>query len=93
MRAVKLILAASLLVIVTGCDILAPSDPPITSVTVSGPSLLNQGDAVQFQVNCGVKACPSDVTWISSDQSIATVTSAGRVTAVAPGNSKISASV
>ncbi|WP_303050674.1 Ig-like domain-containing protein [uncultured Slackia sp.] len=61
------------------------SDNSVTSLTISGASSVNQFKTTQLTANA------SDVTWTSSDSSIATIDASGKVTGVAEGKVTITA--
>lgn len=61
------------------------SDNSVTSLTISGDSSVNQFKTTQLTTNA------SDVTWTSSDSSIATIDASGKVTGVAEGKVTITA--
>ena len=61
------------------------SDNSVTSLTISGASSVNQFKTTQLTTNA------SDVTWTSSDSSIATIDASGKVTGVAEGKVTITA--
>lgn len=73
--------------------------PTVVSITVFGPSSsLVQGTTAQFTKTCvwsdgASRECPMSLIWASSAPTVASVTTGGLVTALAPGVSKISASV
>lgn len=61
------------------------SDNVVTSLTITGESSVNQFETTQLTGNA------SDVTWTSSDSSIATIDASGKVTGVAEGKVTITA--
>ena len=61
------------------------SDNSVTSLTISGASSVDQFKTTQLTTNA------SDVTWTSSDSSIATIDASGKVTGVAEGKVTITA--
>lgn len=61
------------------------SDNVVTSLTITGESSVNQFETTQLTANA------SDVTWTSSDSSIATIDASGKVTGVAEGKVTITA--
>lgn len=61
------------------------SDNTVTSLTISGESSVDQFKTTQLTANA------SDVTWTSSDSSIATIDASGKVTGVAEGKVTITA--
>lgn len=61
------------------------SDNSVTNLTISGASSVNQFKTTQLTANA------SDVTWTSSDSSIATIDASGKVTGVAEGKVTITA--
>lgn len=61
------------------------SDNTVTSLTISGASSVDQFKTTQLTANA------SDVTWTSSDSSIATIDASGKVTGVAEGKVTITA--
>ena len=61
------------------------SDNSVTSLAISGASSVNQFKTTQLTANA------SDVTWTSSDSSIATIDASGKVTGVAEGKVTITA--
>lgn len=61
------------------------SDNSVASLTISGASSVNQFETTQLTTNA------SDVTWTSSDSSIATIDASGKVTGVAEGKVTITA--
>ena len=64
----------------------------VDGVTISGPKEVEQGKAITLQANITpATADDKTVSWTSSDKSIATVTSAGKVTGVNPGKVTITA--
>jgi hypothetical protein len=65
-------------------------------VIVSGTTALTAGQSIQFRATANVsngtaKACGDAAAWQSSNTNVATVGSAGMVTAVTPGQADISA--
>src|SRR4029078_13420846 len=69
---------------------------PVTSVTISGPSTgVQVGQTLQLTATAkdagGAAVSGATFTWSSADQNIATVTTDGLVTAVAQGQTQISA--
>lgn len=95
------LLAASLLAALAGCsggDTTAP-EPAVVSVTVtpSTSSLEDIGVSVQFAAvakdGSGATVSGKTVTWASSNNAVATVSSSGLATAVAPGQTAITATV
>lgn len=68
-----------------------PYTPP-TGVAISGPTILNTNGTVQLHAQITpTTATVTDVKWTSSDSTIATVDSTGKVTAVAAGRVTITA--
>lgn len=61
------------------------SDNVVTSLTISGESSVRQFETTQLTTNA------SDVTWTSSDSSVATIDASGKVTGVAEGKVTITA--
>lgn len=61
------------------------SDNTVTSLTISGASSVDQFKTTQLTTNA------SDVTWTSSDSSVATIDASGKVTGVAEGKVTITA--
>ncbi len=83
---------------VTGTSHVAVSAPAatITSVTVSGSSSLTVGQTSQLTATANLsnganQSCTTTATWQSSNTSVATVSSAGMVTAIAAGDADIRA--
>lgn len=72
-----------------------PAPPPVATITVGGSSSLVAGETDQFTVilkdASGNTLTGRDVAWSSSLSSVATVNTAGLVTAVATGNATITA--
>ena len=66
-----------------------PADP--TSVSISGPSQVNVAQTISLSATVLPSNALQNVTWTSSNNSIATVTSSGFVTGVAAGNATITA--
>lgn len=65
---------------------------PPTGLTITGPTTLNALAPIQLTAEIApATTTVTDVLWTSSDSSIATVDSTGKVTAVAPGNVTITA--
>ncbi len=65
-----------------------------TSLTIEGSTSINVGDSVSLKaIYSPTKVTYSTVTWSSSNESIATVTSRGQVTGKATGNVTITASM
>jgi hypothetical protein len=76
----------------------SPPTPTVSSVSVTGPeAAAKAGDSAQFTATASFsngtsQNITSQATWQSSSATVATVTPAGMVTAVAPGEADISAS-
>ncbi len=67
---------------------------PVTDLSISGPSIVAPKKSIQLQaVVEPIDATMRTVTWSSSDDRIATVDSAGRVTGVKEGTVRIKASL
>lgn len=64
----------------------------VTKVAVSGDDAVTKDDTITLTATVTTQYCaPSTVTWTSSDESVATVTSSGVVTGVAAGEALITA--
>jgi len=73
-----------------------PSSPSVVLSTVTGTTNLEPGQSRQFSAMAGYSngnnvGCTSSATWQSSNTSVATVSTTGMVTAVAPGVADIRA--
>jgi hypothetical protein len=73
-----------------------PREPTVTAVTVSGANAVNAGSTTNMTATAhrsdgSTEEVSSTAVWQSSNPAVATVASGGRVTAVAPGSSVISA--
>jgi hypothetical protein len=77
-------------------DATAPTEEPVTQVVVTSPvgAVIAVGSSIQFEVTVTVDGAQTlgAVTWTSSDPAVATVSTAGSVTGIAPGSVRISAS-
>ena len=64
----------------------------VTKIAVAGDDAVTVGDSVTLKAEVTTQYCaPETVTWSSSDESVATVTSSGVVTGVAAGEALITA--
>jgi hypothetical protein len=83
----------------SACGSKSPTEPSavtVTSVTVSGSNSVNVGSASTMTASArksdgSTEDVTSGATWQSSNTAVATVSSTGRVSGVAPGSSNISA--
>jgi hypothetical protein len=91
MKAIRLVILTGLLS-ATGCDRAEPTTPIGPVLTVWPRVLeLSVGETKPLQV--GRAGIPGTVVWSSSDPAIARVDSAGAVTGVAPGSTKVQATL
>ncbi|HIR27697.1 MAG TPA: Ig-like domain-containing protein [Candidatus Choladousia intestinigallinarum] len=68
------------------------TDTKVTSVSISGNKRITVGSKLQLKVKVlPTNAANRNVTWTSSNKSVATVTSSGKVTAKRPGRTVITA--
>ena len=97
-RLAAILIAAAMAVSLVGCGV------DITSVGLPPNESLEKGDTVQMEVDFGTEnqaeaeaiakaAEKLDLTWTSSDETVATVDEDGLVTAVGPGAAEITVSV
>jgi hypothetical protein len=93
-----LVTGATLLSACSGSTPTSPTSttPTVTAVTVSGANAVNVGSTTNMTATArrsdgSTEDVSSTATWHSSNPAVATVSSGGRVTAVAPGSSAISA--
>lgn len=70
----------------------ATTEIPLSGLTINGNTTITAGDSAQLSVvYTPSNTTQTGVEWSSSDQSVATVSASGRVTAVAAGNAAITA--
>jgi len=79
-----------------GDDPVPPSDPTVTSVTVSGGNAVTAGQTLQLSAtanfsNSTTQSVTNTAAWESSNTGIATVSNTGLVTGVSAGNADIRA--
>lgn len=87
----SLLLLSVLLVV--GCDNTTEPTTPVESYTLSihGPSQVMVGTSVTFEVSVDPEVNSLDVSWVSLDTSVATITTEGELTAVTLGEVEIKA--
>lgn len=91
-----LVLGATILAACSGGSPATSPTATVTSVTVSGANAVNVGSTTDMTATArwsdgSTEVVSSTATWQSSNPAVATVSSGGRVTAVAPGSSTVSA--
>ena len=69
------------------------SGSPITSINLSGATEVLQGNKIKLNVNYTPSTEPATFTYSSSNEAVATVSSAGWVTGISGGNVQITASL
>ena len=88
MKTIFKLLAISFLLLFISCDFipLLQYETPVSSIEISGVRELEEGDSTTLSVEIQPSSADNqDVTWTSSDESVATVDSDAQVTAQSAG--------